>query len=164
MANVKDADHGYRDLLKRMKEANAKLFVGITEKAGSVGAKGSEGLTVADIATFNEFGTDRTPERSFLRGWFDENEAKSKVMASRMMQSVVAGKRTTRQALEVLGLAFVGGIQQRISKRIDPENAASTIAKKGSDVPLIDTGQLRSAITYVVIQDGAVVAEGKSGE
>jgi hypothetical protein len=31
-----------------------------------------------------------------------------------------------------------------------PPNAPSTIARKGSDRPLIDTGQLRRAITYVV--------------
>lgn len=31
-----------------------------------------------------------------------------------------------------------------------PENAAATKRAKGSDAPLIDTGQLRKAITYVV--------------
>jgi hypothetical protein len=33
-----------------------------------------------------------------------------------------------------------------------PPNAPSTIARKGSDRPLIDTGQLRRAITYVVTE------------
>jgi hypothetical protein len=31
-----------------------------------------------------------------------------------------------------------------------PENSPITIAAKGSDKPLIDTGELRKAITYVV--------------
>jgi len=33
-----------------------------------------------------------------------------------------------------------------------PPNAPSTIAHKGSDRPLIDTGQLRRAITYAIVQ------------
>lgn len=32
-------------------------------------------------------------------------------------------------------------------------NAPSTIAKKGSDMPLIDTGELRKSITYVVVSE-----------
>lgn len=34
-----------------------------------------------------------------------------------------------------------------------PENAPSTIAEKGSERPLIDTGALRAAITYVIGED-----------
>lgn len=36
-----------------------------------------------------------------------------------------------------------------------PPNAPSTVAAKGSDRPLIDTGQLRKAITYIVGEKGA---------
>jgi hypothetical protein len=36
-----------------------------------------------------------------------------------------------------------------------PPNAPSTVEEKGSDRPLIDTGQLRRAITYVVREEGA---------
>lgn len=35
------------------------------------------------------------------------------------------------------------------------ENRPSTIAKKGSDRPLIDTGELRKSITYVIRDKGA---------
>jgi hypothetical protein len=37
-------------------------------------------------------------------------------------------------------------MQQRIADRIDPPNAASTIKRKGSSVPLIDEGILRTSI------------------
>ena len=35
-----------------------------------------------------------------------------------------------------------------------PPNAESTIKSKGSDKPMIDTGQMRRSITYVVMQSG----------
>ena len=54
------------------------------------------------------------------------------------------------RALSVLGMALVGDVQQRIRNRIPPPNAPYTIARKGSDVPLIDTGRLRQSIDFVV--------------
>jgi hypothetical protein len=49
-----------------------------------------------------------------------------------------------------IGMVAVGDVQRRIVQRIPPPNAPSTIAKKGSDVPLIDTGRLRQSVDYTV--------------
>jgi hypothetical protein len=38
--------------------------------------------------------------------------------------------------------------QRIIALSIEPENKPATIAKKGSDTTLIDTGQLRQNISY----------------
>ena len=70
------------------------------------------------------------------------------------MQSVIAGKRTKDEVLELLGQQCVGQIQERISEGIDPPNAPSTIRQKGSSTPLIDTGALRSAVNYRVNPGG----------
>jgi hypothetical protein len=66
------------------------------------------------------------------------------------MRTVIEGKRTSDQVLEILGQRAVGQIQERIASGIAPANAPSTVAKKGSSTPLIDTGVLRSSITYQV--------------
>jgi hypothetical protein len=106
--------------------------------------------TVLEVAIFNEFGTNSIPARSFLRAWFDENREKIGTTAAKLMKSVVKGERTRDEVLELLGQWAVGQIQLRISAGIGPPNAASTVAQKGSSKPLIDSGVLRSSVTYRV--------------
>jgi hypothetical protein len=54
-------------------------------------------------------------------------------------------------ALDRLGAKVAALLQNRISAGIDPPNSAATIARKGSSKPLVDTGQLKAAITWRVI-------------
>ena len=55
-------------------------------------------------------------------------------------------------ALQRIGLWAQSEIQQRISDGIPPQNAPYTINKKGSSTPLVDTGQLRSSISFKVVK------------
>jgi len=149
---VRDVDKGYKALVDRVFAIRKpKISVGITE---STGAAYDGNLSVLDIAIINEFGLGNVPERSFLRAWFDENEGRCRQMVVAMMQSVIAGKRTKEQAIQLLALKFVSEIQARISAGIAPANAPSTIAAKGSSTPLIDKGILRSSISFR-IEEGA---------
>ncbi len=105
-------------------------------------------LTVAEVASINEFGLG-VPERSFIRGWFDESQRELADLARSQTQLAIAGKITGLQAAERIALKAEASVKRRIRNRGNgayPANAASTIAKKGSSVPLIDTGQWRSAI------------------
>lgn len=114
-----------------------------------------EALTVIQVATWMEFGTDRAPARSFVRAWFDENQAKIREDLGVLMVSVVQGRRTKAQILELIGQRCAASIQERISAGIAPANRPSTIAQKGSSTPLIDTGQLRSSVSYQIDQGDA---------
>ena len=49
-----------------------------------------------------------------------------------------------------LGEKVVADVQRKIVALKDPPNAPSTIAKKGSANPLIDTGRLRQSIDFEV--------------
>lgn len=149
-AHIRDVDKGYDALVKRfyaLDDAPA-IDVGVLEAEGSKDHEGGGGVTVLDVAIWNEFGTEDIPERSFLRAWFDENVTKARELVRRLLENVVVGKRKLAEVPEVLGATFVGQIQKRISAGIAPENAPSTIAQKGSDKPLINKGQLRSSITH----------------
>lgn len=151
---IKDVDRGYNALVKRVfgKEKHS-VAVGIFAKEGA--QTYDDGLTVLQVAIWNEFGTDKIPERSFIRAYFDENQERLKKIFARLMSYyVIQGRGTKEQVLELLGQQIVGEIRKRISRGIPPPNAPSTIAKKGSSKPLIDTGQLRSSITYRVSKDG----------
>lgn len=155
---VKIVDRGYRKLLDAFAALgvrNTVITVGVHAADGrEVHADSEFGDTVLDIAIANEFGTETIPQRSFIRAWFDENRTKNKEAIKRMLQSVIGGKRTRTQAFELLGQAFVGQIQRKIAQGISPPNSPATVAWKGSSKPLINTGQLRTSITYAI--DGKI--------
>jgi hypothetical protein len=157
---VTDRDNGYKAVTERMRalaKAKASITVGIHADDGSKPhGDGEETVTILQIAIWNEFGTEgpdgevRVPCRSFIRAWFDAQEPELRKDLEKLMASVVAGKRTSREALEVLGLRMVGQVQQRIADQIPPPNAESTIKAKGSSTPLINFGILRSNILHRV--------------
>lgn len=143
----RDVDKGFRALQKRVFGLlNPSVSVGVTAKSGAQKTDG--GMTVLDVANIHEFGLGTVPERSFLRAYIDENQGRIQKMLVVLLESVVAGKRSPQQALDILGAKMVGEIQARISAGISPPLTPETIARKGSDVPLIDTGQLRASITF----------------
>lgn len=150
MAEVKtkvtSKDKGYKAALKRYSAMGSKLQVGVPSD-GTMHSGGD--MTIADLATIHEFGLG-VPERSFLRAWFDGNQGRIRKMISLMQQSVATGKRTQEQALALLGQKWVSEIQVRMSANIPPPLKPATIQRKGSSIALIDTGQLRSAITYII--------------
>lgn len=127
---------------------NADIKIGVQGEKGANIHEGSQ-ATVADIGAFHEFGLG-VPQRSFLRDWMTEDKDRIDKVIRNVVQQVLKGKMTANNALEQAGAVFVGWVQVRISNRLSPPLAASTIARKKSDIPLIDQGILRSAITYVV--------------
>lgn len=144
-------DRGYKALIGAFTgKRRTEVTIGIHAADGKAPHTGSKfGETVLDIATAHEFGLG-VPQRSFLRAWFDENRQQINEAIKRMALSVLKGKRTRKQAIELLAQSFVGQIQKRIAAGIPPPNSPATIAAKGSSKPLIDTGQLRTSITYAV--------------
>lgn len=150
---VKDVDHGYKKLVASIEGLGSPIIeVGILESKADE-ADGKDGATLIDVATWAEFGTETEPARSFLRAFFDENQERCRTAIKILLQKVVAGTLTREQALDQFGLWAVGQIQKRIVAGIAPQNAPSTIEKKGSDKPLIDTGTMKSAISFKVTNE-----------
>lgn len=148
---IRDTDKGYAKRLKAIVEAAAGPTL---TKVGVIDGKGAEkmhgDLTVGELATIHEFGLG-VPERSFLRAWFDQERPAILEALRAAHRQVLLGKLTPKQAGELLGMRFAGQVQKYISdRRVQPELSEQTIKRKGSSVPLIDTGQLRSAITWLV--------------
>jgi hypothetical protein len=131
-----------------MRSEKPEVTIGIHSALGSVDHGG--GTTTLEVAIWNEFGTTRIPERSFLRAWFDEHKDEARVLWTKLMRSVAMGTRSQEDAVNLFGLHCVGQIQDRISQSIPPPNADSTVKRKGSSTTLIDTGVLRSSITHSV--------------
>jgi hypothetical protein len=160
--SVKVIDHGWtkiREAVINMGAASAIVRVGVQGEKGAANHQHSK-LTVAQIADVHEFGRVIVqpkmrrviviPERSFLRKTVDihrEAIARREMLA---LQGVLYKEWPLSKALGLLGAYVVGLCQQRIANRIPPKNSDWTIAKKKSNVPLIDTGQLRNSITWKV--------------
>ena len=106
-----------------------------------------EGLTNAIIAEIHELGLG-VPERSWLRAWIDENQKEIQSTLDLLNRQVAQGRITSDQYAHRFGAWAVSQIQARISARIDPPLAQSTIDRKGSSVPLIDSGQFRTSINH----------------
>lgn len=147
---VKDTDHGYNRTVKGLFDAGTprQLLVGI-QGVEAAAPEGESQLTVAEVANRHEFGIG-VPERSWLRAWFDERRGEIERDLSRVMRRVSEGRLTLDQGLNLLGQKYQAQIQERISNGIPPPNSDATIAAKGSSTPLIDTGQMRSSITYIL--------------
>lgn len=157
---IKDTDAGYNALVKRVFGLRRPVVsVGILEKDAE--EPHGENTTLADVATWMEFGFtmangQEVGPRSFIRAWFDENQTRAHQVIRVLMEQVVAGRYDADTALNRFGQWCVGEMQKRISQGIPPPNAESTIARKGSSTPLIDTNQLRSGISYAVTEKGRV--------
>jgi HK97 gp10 family phage protein len=102
------------------------------------------------IASYNEFGTSRIPERPFLRNAMAENKGAYGTLMRNDAKRIVSGEQTMRRTLDRLGLKAQGDVQQSIVDLRSPPNAPSTIKQKGSSNPLIDTGSMRQAVTFKV--------------
>lgn len=143
MAAVKDIDRGWNNIVRELEKAKGmEVAVGILEGSQN------EGQSIAEYATYNEFGTDDVPSRPFMATSFDENVAEINSDFKRQADAMVQGKRTANEALTVIGQKHAGRIQTTITGRnFLPRLAPSTIAaKKGSTKTLVDTGAMANAV------------------
>jgi phage gpG-like protein len=162
--SISDMDRGFKEVRRKFAALNVKPYVKIgvqgteaearKEARTPEGGNSLQGITVVEVATFHEFGTSNVPQRSFLRDTIDEKQRSYMRIAQVLSGEIIDGKRDPIQALNLLGEKIKTDVVQRITDGIPPELAPETIERKGSDVPLIDTGQLRQSISYAVEKKG----------
>jgi hypothetical protein len=145
---VIEIDDARLEALLRHARSPIDLKVGIIGSAAKAPHPGTA-LTTAEVAARHELGAG-VPRRSWLRDWVEEDKEQIRLEWIRAMQNAVIADEPFGVHIGRMGLVLVGRCQQRIANRIPPPNADSTIRRKGSDVPLIDTGQLRTSITSEV--------------
>ena len=140
---VTDRDLGWEAIKRELERAkDREVAVGILQ-----GSVDSEGMSIAEYATYNEFGTDDVPSRPFMAMSFDENKADIEADFNRQGKAMVEGKRTADQALTVIGQKHAARVQNTITGRdITPKLADSTIKAKGSTKTLVDTGAMTNAV------------------
>lgn len=146
MTNVTIKDMGFEAFKRELEIAKtANVTIGIHEGSGSV-----DGVTIAEYAAYNEYGTKHIPERSFMRTTFDDEVSNIQNQMTVQWAAVTAGTTTVYRALSLIGLRHETKVKEKINSNIQPKNAPSTIAKKGSSRTLIDTGTMLNTVRYVL--------------
>ncbi|HQT79437.1 MAG TPA: hypothetical protein PLD10_20530 [Rhodopila sp.] len=138
-----------REIAQKVRRSGT-LEVGFPE-----GSTYPDGTPVAYIAAIQEFGTQNAgpnhnvtiPARPFFRTMIAE---KRNEWGPALGQIIVNVRYDTEAALSQLGEGIQGQLQKSIRDWTQPPNAASTVAEKGFDKPLIDTGHMVNSVRYVV--------------
>ena len=106
---------------------------------------------VLEKAIYNHFGTSRgIPERPFLSAAMRDNRGKYRDGMKASAKKLLLGQTSLQTVLSKLGIMAQGDVQESISTWMVPPNAQSTIDAKGSSQPLVDSGELRQSVTYLV--------------
>ena len=144
---VIDNDLGWKQIRKNYNKMNGRTIkAGVLEGAGNY----AKGQSLANVATWNEYGTRRIPSRPFIAIATDEHKGWQSEVKSQMFV-VMSPQGNVRDSLGEIGKQMKTDIRNVMGDKGKlTENAPATIARKGHDLPLIDTGKLRDAIDFEV--------------
>lgn len=144
----KEATERFKKIIHQY--SHAYVTIGVHEGAGSY----DNGVSVVEVALWNEFGTETTPSRSFIRSTMDDKEQVINQWRDEMIANILFKQWTVEKALEAMGFRIQLLIQNKIKSNVPPALADSTMRakiKKGRPaVTLIDSGLLLRSITYKV--------------
>lgn len=142
MAKMKGGDK-VRQILKDIRhkiEEPLTLRVGFLEKATY-----PDGKPVAMIAAIHNFGAPRAgiPPRPFFTHMINKHEDEWPEGFATQLRETDFDVRLT---FERAGQAIAGQLRQSIVDTNEPPLAASTIARKGFDKPLVETGHMLNSV------------------
>lgn len=143
---VSDRDLGFEQAVKNLEKlAKCSVKIGIQADSGSY----EDGTKVVDVAIWNEYGTARIPPRPFIRQCYAlHSEQAFKLLKQAVLQ--VSNGMTVEMAVGRVGLWYENQLKRTLRTYPWQPNAASTVLRKGSSKPLVDTGQLVNSIRYEV--------------
>lgn len=141
------------DITKSLGELQKQdVLIGLPQAQNS---RQGEPITNAELAYIQSKGSpvNNIPPRPFLEPSIEAHKEKIAKIQAQAFKAALEGK----QAEVTITIGKVGMLGQKCAKdwftdpaNHWPANSPITIARKGSDKPLIDTGALRNAIVYVV--------------
>lgn len=137
-------DHGFDNIIQQALKLDGKgVKVGIRRGKGS-----HDGTDMLDIAVYNHFGTATIPARPFVSDCAEKNAGQIKEAQKRLVYRVYQGSLSADGALAQLGAWYVNVQKGHILHGGWTPNAPATIKRKGSNKPLVDTGQLVNTVDW----------------
>ena len=135
---------GERYLRELEKLDNLEVAVGFQS-----GDTYEDGTTIVEVAAYNELGTSNIPARPFMSQSFLNHESELQHACDAVIAQITDGG-SAETALETLGVFAKGLVQEEIVEGGFTPNAPSTIRRKKSDTPLVDTSTMRQSVNYVI--------------
>lgn len=143
MASISGGDKlgKYLDDLAKKLEQNGTLRVGFLETE----TYSENGLPVAQVAFWNEYGTEFSPLRPFFRSMIEKNKAGWSLAFGNLMNM---NNNDVAKVFALMGEGIKDQLTQSIVEFSDPPNAPSTVRRKGFNKPLIETGTMQRATAW----------------
>ena len=140
---TQDIDRGWNAIKREVEKAQGQIVA-----VGILSGSANDGVSIAEYATYNEYGTKNIPSRPFMAMSFDEGRPEIDADFKRHGDLLVTGKTTAQAALTIIGQKHVTRIKKTITGRnIPPPLSPKTVArKKGSSKTLVDTGAMVNAV------------------
>ena len=153
----------FRNALKSIPDIAVGLPANLKFKSGARypgrAGSGSEVRTpptVIEVGFWNDQGTRHIPPRPFLTGADGDIDRVTLKHRKAMCKAVIKATKdgglsrdATYRMCSVIGAVAASEVKRRITEWREPPNAPRTIAaKKGVNNPLVDTGLLRSSVTW----------------
>lgn len=154
---------GQYDKLKKELAAFDELSVsvGFQREEGKAQHTGT-GVQIAKLAAIHEFGWPGhgIPARSFIRDSIKKQADAINKRRAAELRRVMLGQVTAVEALSSLGEFVLAVVRDRLNSgdfaALDPE----TVGAKSGTKPLLDTGELADALSWVVKRRRSVIAKG----
>lgn len=153
-SRIKDVNR-IPQVLRRIDEMNRKKA-----KVGYFGTdyNGEGEISLKGIARVHEFGVTIVqrnrviviPERSFLRNGADTTVGEIIEKTKELIPDALLGNVDVEMLFQMLGIELKGKIQDFAIALAEPPNAESTIRKKKSSNPLVDSGAMIGAMEVKV--------------
>jgi len=134
----------YMRHLSKQADKPAMLRVGFLE-----GATYPDGTSVPMVAAIQEFGAPsrNIPPRPYFRSMIAE---KADTWGPAVGDLLKANKFDAEKTLGQAGMGIKGQLQQSIRDLTEPALAPATVAAKGFDKPLVDTGHMLNSVDFDV--------------
>jgi hypothetical protein len=135
----------YLDRLGRQLAGEPYVKVGFL-----AGATYPDGTSVPLVAAVNEFGAPSRgqPPRPFFRNMIATYQ---RTWGAAVANLMAKNSNNVALTLDLAGQGIAGQLRQSITDLVDPPLAASTVARKGFDKPLIHTSHMLNSVDHEVV-------------
>lgn len=156
-ADVQIDDDGSLDrFIKNAEKIGGHVEVGwLGSKTHIGGGGGKRSITMADLAAIHIYGapSKKIKKRDPLTLAIMENQDKYRNMIESRVVSILNGSMDIGTLWQFIGMEAQADIQRYMVNGKFAPLSLKTVKRKGSSKPLIDTGQLRQGVTYIVVKD-----------
>lgn len=137
--------------LRIKKQLEKEVAIGFPTGEGGVTSPHYEnGASILEVAIWNNFGTAKIPRRPFMENSAPKLQSMWKELLRASQKRVNKGEISIMTVLKAASLKGESVVRTEIDAIVDPPNSPKTIARKKSDKPLIDSGDMRKYVKGVV--------------